>query len=459
MTEQVNARRRRYALAVWVMAELVYVAAVAGRSSFGVAGLDAMERFSIPAATLSLFVVVQLAVYSLAQIPVGILLDKVGVRRVIFAGGVLMAIGQCALALADNLTLALAARVLIGLGDATTFASVVRLVPVWFAPHAVPMMTQLTGVIGQFGQVISSFPFVWVLHQYGWQQAFLTLGAVGVAVAVIAGIGVRNRPERRPDTAEIRPESVEQQNVEPSRSTATEGHAAPSVPSFTSTFKEPGAWLGFWTHYVGGFPPMVFMLLWGVPFLQVANGMSPAAAAAILVIQPAAGIVAGPLIGRLTAAHPLRRTWLVYGAVALTVAAWLPLLLRDDPAPTWMVIVLLCILALSGAASAISFDFIRTFVHPARVGTANGLANMGGFSATFITAWLIGLALDLLASDGVYTALNYRQAMAVQGVVMIVGLIGFAVSKRNTRRKMAKQGTIVPSLHEVMERYRRSERG
>ena len=42
---------------------------------------------------------------------------------------------------------------------------------------------------------------------------------------------------------------------------------------------------------------------------------------------------------------------------------------------------------------------------------------------------------------------------------MIVGLIGFAVSKRNTRRKMAKQGTIVPSLHEVMERYRRSERG
>lgn len=77
---------------------------------------------------------------------------------------------------------------------------------------------------------------------------------------------------------------------------------------------------------------MVFMLLWGVPFLQVANGMSPAAAAAILVIQPAAGIVAGPLIGRLTAAHPLRRTWLVYGSVALTIAAWLPLLLRNDPA-------------------------------------------------------------------------------------------------------------------------------
>ncbi|MFT3943126.1 MAG: MFS transporter [Ancrocorticia sp.] len=454
MVGSLSKRRQRSAFAVWVVAELVYLVAVAGRSSFGVAGLDAMERFSIPAATLSLFVVVQLAVYSLAQIPVGMLLDRVGVRRVILAGGVFMACGQMALAVADSLPLALAARVLIGLGDATAFASVVRLVPVWFAPHAAPMMTQLTGVIGQFGQVISSFPFAWVLHQYGWQPAFLTLGAVGAIVAVIAGVGVRNRPERpSPDTDEARTSAT--QGTGRGDDVVDDQRTQPSIPSFMSTFREPGAWLGFWTHYVGGLPPMVFMLLWGVPFLQVAGGMSPAAAAAILVIQPAAGIVAGPLIGRLTAAHPLRRTWLVYGSVALTVAAWLPLLLRDTPPPTWMVVVLLCVLSLSGAASGISFDFIRTFVHPARVGTANGLANMGGFSATFVTAWLIGVVLDFLASDGGYTALVYRQAMAVQGIVLMVGLIGFAVSKRYTRRKMAAQGTVVPSLHEVMERYRR----
>lgn len=61
--------------------------AVAGRPSFGVAGLDAMDRFSIPAATLSLFVVVQPGL-PLAQIPVGMLLDKVGVRRVIVAGSI-----------------------------------------------------------------------------------------------------------------------------------------------------------------------------------------------------------------------------------------------------------------------------------------------------------------------------------------------------------------------------------
>lgn len=455
VAQQASTRRHNSALAVWVAAELVYVVAIAGRSSFGVAGLDAMDRFSIPAATLSLFVVVQLAVYSLAQIPVGMLLDKVGVRYVIVGGSILMGCGQIALALADNLTLALIARVLIGLGDATAFASVVRLIPVWFAPYAVPMMTQLTGAIGQFGQVISSFPFAWALHEYGWKPAFISLGVAGVMVAVVAGIGVRDHPKRRQGSDEL-PEGA----TEPAgQAEPAEEAAMDSVPSFTSTFREPGAWLGFWTHYVGGFPPMVFMLLWGVPFLQMGNGMSPAAAAAILVVQPVAGVVVGPLMGRLTAAHPLRRTWLVYASAAFTVAAWLPILVRNDPAPTWMIVVLLCILALSGASSSIAFDFVRTFVHPARVGTANGLANMGGFSATFLTAWFIGLALDALASDGNYTSMDYREAMAVQGVVMVVGLLGFSISKRYTRRKMAAQGTVVPSLQEVAERYRRVERG
>lgn len=252
MAEQVSTRPHHSALAVWIAAELVYVVAVAGRSSFGVAGLDAMDRFSIPAATLSLFVVVQLAVYSLAQIPVGMLLDKVGVRRVIVAGSILMGCGQIALALADNLTLALGARVLIGLGDATAFASVVRLVPVWFAPHAVPMMTQLTGVIGQFGQVVSSFPFAWALHEYGWQPAFITLGIAGVIVAIVAGIGVRNRPERRHD-GKGATEAGSDHAVDSAPNATDELRTAPSTPSFTSTFKEPGAWLGFWTHYVGDF--------------------------------------------------------------------------------------------------------------------------------------------------------------------------------------------------------------
>ena len=441
-----SARRRsssRKALVVWLAAQLVYITAVAGRSSFGVAGLEAMDRFEIPAATLSLFTVVQLAVYSLAQIPVGMLQDRIGTRKVLTCGAMIMALGQILLGMADNLALALGARILIGLGDATAFTSAIRLIPVWFNPGAAPMMTQLTGVTGQLGQVISSFPFAWALHEYGWQSSFVALGLAGLTAAVLAWLGVRDRPER--DRSQAAPESGMPD--------------VPDVPSMLSTFKEPGTWLGFWTHYVGGFPAMVFMLIWGVPFLQIANGMSAGLAAGIIVIQPIAGIVTGPLIGRLTGLHPLRRTWLVYGAALATIVAWLPLLLREGPAPLWMIIVLLCALSLSASASAIAFDFVRTSVHPARAGTANGLANMGGFSATLLTAWLIGVALDYFAADGVYGPEDYRAAMALQAVVMAVGLVGVAVTKRRTRRRMAELGTVVPPIREAIKRDWRTRAG
>ena len=71
------------------------------------------------------------------------------------------------LAFATTLPLALAARVFIGIGDATAFTAALRLVPYWFPVRQVPLMTQLTGILGLIGQIISSFPFAWVLTGAG----------------------------------------------------------------------------------------------------------------------------------------------------------------------------------------------------------------------------------------------------------------------------------------------------
>lgn len=138
-----------------------YVVAVAGRTSLGVAGLQAVDRFSIDASTLATFSVVQLAVYAAAQIPAGTDRtgsDRIGSRKLITIGAVVLSAGQLLLGLVDTLPLALVPRVLIGLGDAAVLVSVLRLILVWFRPRIVPMITQLTGIVGQLGQVISAVP-------------------------------------------------------------------------------------------------------------------------------------------------------------------------------------------------------------------------------------------------------------------------------------------------------------
>ena len=105
--------RRAWAWAVFLAAALIYVLAVAARSSFAVAVPEAADRFPGGAGLLALFVVLQLAVYAAAQIPVGLLLDRLGARRVLVAGALVVALGQALLAGADTVPQAVVARVLV----------------------------------------------------------------------------------------------------------------------------------------------------------------------------------------------------------------------------------------------------------------------------------------------------------------------------------------------------------
>ncbi|MGZ6880480.1 MAG: MFS transporter, partial [Mycobacteriaceae bacterium] len=141
---------------VWGVGVAAYTVAVLQRTSLGVAGLDVSQRFGVSAGVLAMFAVLQLLVYAAMQVPVGVMVDRLGPRVLVVSGAVLMALGQALLALAVALPAALLARVLVGAGDAMTFISVLRLVTAWFPHRRVPVVTQITGIVGQGGQILSA---------------------------------------------------------------------------------------------------------------------------------------------------------------------------------------------------------------------------------------------------------------------------------------------------------------
>src|SRR3954468_2436957 len=165
---------------MWALGVTAYCIAVFHRASLGVAGVEAQHRFGATAAVLSLFIVLQLGVYAALQVPVGVLLDRLGSRRVIAAGAAIMGTGQLVLAESHSVGLAVLGRVLVGTGDAMTFTSVLRLAALWFPAHRVPLITQLTGLLGQAGQVAAAFPLVALLHAAGWTLSFMVAGAAGL---------------------------------------------------------------------------------------------------------------------------------------------------------------------------------------------------------------------------------------------------------------------------------------
>ena len=89
------------------------------------------------------------------------------------------------------------------------------------------------------------------------------------------------------------------------------------------------------------------------------------------------------------------------------------------------------------AASMMAFDFTRKLVPAERLGTANGIANIGGFLATFVTMFLVGALLDLALRQGItdslYSIEGFRLALPLQYAVLCIGVAGFLVERRKVR--------------------------
>lgn len=435
-----SARTTRGAWIAWSVGLFAYVIAVLNRTSFGVAALDASQRFHASASDLASFTVVQLLVYAALQVPVGIMLDRVGAKKLILAGAILMTIGQALLAIVGSVTLALLARVLIGAGDALTFISVLRLVADWFPSRKVPIITQFTGLIGQLGQILSAIPLAALLSMQSWTFTFLSVAAVGVLNVVLITVALRTPAHCRAHRAA--PTLAE-----------TRAHLA-------RAFKHPGTRLGLWTHFTSQFSATVFALLWGFPFLVSAQGVERIAASYLLTLNVALGVIISPTLGRLVSRHPLRRSWLVLGIILSSIIGWTLVIAWPGRAPMWVLVFLMVMLAAGGPGSMIGFDFARSFNPPDRLGSANGIVNVGGFTASLVTMFLMGVVLDLVTPGGgvTYTLGAYKLAFSVQYLIWGIGIFAIISSRRKVRQRLAGEGVTIPPIRSAIRRDLRRRR-
>jgi MFS family permease len=394
----------RRAVLVWSVGVSVYFVAVIFRTSLGVAGLDAADRFDVGASALSTFSILQLLVYAGMQIPVGLLVDRLGTKNVLTIGVLLFTAGQLAFAFSPSYGTALAARALLGCGDAMTFISVLRLGARWFPARRGPMVAQLAGLVGMAGNLVSTLVLARLLHGVGWTAAFAGSSLAGVLVLVLMLLFLKDHPE---------------------------GHAPEPLPhrggayvrrQIVASWREPGTRLGLWVHFTTQFPAMVFLLLWGLPFLVEAQGLTRATAGELLTLVVLSNMVIGLVYGQIVAWHHAARLPLALGTVLSTAAVWAATLAYPaDHAPMWLLIVLCTVLGACGPASMIGFDFARPANPPERQGTASGITNMGGFVASMTTLFAIGALLDATGDDyGVaFSAVFVLQALGLGQILRL----------------------------------------
>jgi len=417
--DQAADRRRVGTGAVWSVAVAIYLLAVFHRSSLAVAGLAASERFDITAAQLSTFIVLQLVVYAGMQVPVGLLLDRFGSRRMLVGAILVLTAGQTAFAFAETFPVALVARAFVGVGDAMTFICVLRLVNAWFTPRRIPLATQLTGQIGQLGALAAAAPMTWALGTLGWTRSYLIAAMAGPVLLVALLVVVRDTPDARVargpaiDLAEIR-------------------------ASIAASWAHPGTRLGFWAHFTTMFSSTTLALLWGYPFFVQGEGRSSSTAGALLSLLVVSTMVAGPVMGHLVSRQPFRRSTYVLTVVWAIVGVWTVVLVWPGEAPLPVLAVLVLVVGIGGPASVVGFDLGRTSNPAHRQGSAIGLINQAGFLATLLLVLAIGFVLDWRTpGDSTdYSPAAFRWAMSCQYVLWAIGLVQLWRYRHRARRRL-----------------------
>lgn len=412
---------------MWGVGVAAYVLAVTNRTSLSAVGVDAADRFHADASTLSMFAVLQLAVYGALQLPVGVWLDRLGARPIITLGMALMAAGQLVMALSPNVGIAIFARMLLGAGDAAVFPSVLRLVATWFPAQRSPVMVQFTGIIGQLGQIVAILPLAALLHATTWTITFGSVAGLGVLFTILVALVIRNHPPDRDADVSIDTDTGAVRVVT---------SAADTRVGIRAAWSHPGTRLAFWSHFTTPFAGTAFIMLWGIPFLTAGEGRTQAEAATITIVYVVVGIVLGPVMGSLSGRHPtLRSRALVLPTVGLQVVVWLVVIAWPGRAPLWLLFALAVALATGGPASMIAFDHARTHNPSHRLSTATGVTNVGGFLAGLVAIFLIGIALDLqgAGTPATYSLDAFRLAFLTQVPLWLVGAFFIVLERRRTR--------------------------
>lgn len=398
---------------IWGIGALAFAVTLFSRTSFGALGTHAAERFGIGSGLLSIFIVVQMVVYALMQMPAGAALDRMGGRTSLAIGFSIILIGQLGLAVTDNLVLGIAERAVIGMGDSLIWMSAIRGIPEWFPARRAPVLTQVTYVLGQAGQWASAVPLIRLLEGFGWSTAHIIIATTCAVVVVLDLLLVWDAP------------GVRSLQRAPKRRGSGSG--------FSDVLHNPGAQLGYFMHMATAFVPLVFTVMWGYSYLQQGQGLSKDIAGNLFLVYVFSAVLWAPLMGLLSHRMPTKRVHLALGFSMGLAAVWLVILALPGQAPLWLLTLLMIIMGSAFPASNISFDINRTYVPVQDTGKGSGMVVMGGFMMAMMLVAIIGVLTQILGA----TFAGWRIAMSTQALGWAISWTMVLVLNRKVKREMS----------------------
>ena len=376
-------------------------------------------------------------VYAALQLPSGVLADRLGARRTVTTGALVMSLGGLVFAGAEGYWLAFAGRALIGLGGSVLFIAILRFCANWFRPTEFARMSGLTIALSGIGGILATTPLAVVVANLGWRPTIAGLSVLGVALAGVAYFIARDSP------AAAGLESIG--GVDTSNTASLRG----VLSNARGVLREPETWLCGTLLFAGTGINITVVGLWGIPYLVQTHGLSVTAASTYTLLGSAGLLVGPPVIGtvsdRLSAGGPGEsaaagsRTRLIVIGMVVYTAAFVPLAVLAVPPTAVVGLVFFASGALAGAY-VLTYAVVKERHDAAASGVSTGTINMMAFTGAAVLPTVMGVALDAywtgdtIGGARVYTEFGYRIAFGIVTAVAFGSVVAAVVLHLRTVR-------------------------
>lgn len=397
---------------MWGLGALLYLLGFFQRVAPAVLTRELMSDFGLAAASLGHLSALYFYAYVALQIPMGLLADAWGPRRLLSLGALGAGAGSLLFAAAPSLFWAGLGRLMVGASVAVGWVALLKLALHWFAPSRYALASGLALMVGIAGALSAGVPLRLMTDALGWRPVMLVMGLITLAMAVAIWLWVRDDPSQRGFRSHAHPEV---------RGPARSGGIMRGLGEVFGQhnvrllFAAPGGMVG---------PVFAFSGLWGVPFLQVAYGLSPTQSAGFCSLLMLAWAVGGPVLGGLS--DRIRRRKPLYLGGALAASLGWGLVAYCPGLPLWLLAAALALIGFATGGMIIGFAFAKESVPPRLTGTASGVVNMGVMLGPTVLQPAIGLVLDALWDGGLQGGVRQYQMAAFQagfGLIVLWSLV------------------------------------
>lgn len=395
--------KSKYTIVVFCALSALYFFSIIHRVGVAVIAVNLMQEFGADASLLGLMSSMYFWPYAIAQIPVGIMLDRIGIRKTVTILSFIAVMGSFLFSAAPSVLMLGAGRALVGFGVGGFYVSSLKAIAVWFAPKRFATLTGVLTSIGNIGGLVATSPLALFALMIGWRDAFIIISFFMFLFTIVAWFVIKGE---------------EGDQFKSQGSIGRDLRKVFSTRAFLKLTLVPVFVYGFFISFQG---------LWGGPFLHDVYGETSAGAASFLIFIALGFMLVGPLAGFLSDRIGKRKPVLIAG-ILLSIIFWLIMAFAGSSLGPVELAAMMFLLGTSFAICNLYMTVAKELFGTSICGLGIASYNTFAFIGAGFFQFFMGFILDAIYG-GTRVFAAYQLIFALGVVLLIVSLLAASLNR------------------------------